>query len=160
MYLDIPLHRCNFCEFVFKTLPVRSKYPAETTNFYRPPEVAVRPKHPKCKKRKTKNEFVFRFSYFTFENEKRKGNSLSVFRSQIWKRKTKKEFVIRFSFANLKTKNDKTVYTRTQSNVSPRMRLEVRNDAFYAVPRQCGCDVLHQPCVLCRCGWGCIDFCK
>ena len=38
---------------------------------------------------KTKNEFVFRFSYFTFENEKRKR--------------------IRFSFANLKTKNEKGI---------------------------------------------------
>ena len=36
---------------------------------------------------KTKNEFVFRFSYFTFENE----------------------FVFRFSFANLKTKNEKEI---------------------------------------------------
>ena len=53
----------------------------------------------KNEKRKTKNEFVFRFSYFTFENEKRK---------------TKNEKGIRFSFANLKTKNEKTVYTRTK----------------------------------------------
>ena len=66
---------------------MRPKYPAETTNFYRPPEVAVRPKHSKCK-----NEKRIRFSYFTFENEKRK---------------TKKELVFRFSFANLKTKNEK-----------------------------------------------------
>ena len=42
---------------------------------------------------KTKNEFVFRFSYFIFENEKRKRNSLSVFRSQIWKRKRKKRYI-------------------------------------------------------------------
>ena len=88
---------------------------------YRPPEVAVRPKHPKFKNEfvfrfsyltfeneKHKNEFVFRFSYFTFENEKRKRNSffvrkfenekrkrnsLSVFRSQICKRKRKKRYI-------------------------------------------------------------------
>ena len=107
MYLDIPLHRCNFCEFVFKTLPVRSKYPAETTNFYRPPEVAVRPKHPKCK-----NEKRISFSFFVFLISLMKTKNEFVF-LHFWKRKTKREFVFRFSFANLKTKNEKTVYTRT-----------------------------------------------
>ena len=107
-YGYIPLRRCNFCEFVFKTLPVRPKYPAETNNFYRPPEVALRPKHPKCKSEKR-----IHFSFFLLHFWKRKRNSFFVFRSQIWKGKTKKEFVIRFSFANLKTKKEKTVYTRT-----------------------------------------------
>jgi len=114
-YLDIPLRRWHFCKFVFKTLPVRPKYPAETTNFYWPPEVAVRPKHPKCK-----NEFVFRFSYFTFENEfvflisLLKTKNEKGIRFSFTNLKTKNEFVIRFSFANLKTEKENTVYTRTK----------------------------------------------
>ena len=108
----------NYCDQSDRSIPL--KLPTFTGR----PEVTGWPKHPKCK-----NEFVFRFSYFTFENEKRKRNSFLVFRSQIWKRKTKKEFVfrsqnlktknekgIRFSFANLKTKKEKTVYTRTEVN--------------------------------------------
>ena len=68
---------------------MRPKYPAETTNFYRPSEVAVRPKHPKCK------------------NEKRKTNSFFVFLTSLLK--TKNEKGIRFSFANFKTKNEKGI---------------------------------------------------
>ena len=86
-------------------------YSADTTNFYRPSEVAVRPKHPKCK-----NEFVFRFSYFTFENEKlirfsffllqffenekRKRNSFFV-------RKFENEKPIRYPFFVRKFENEK-----------------------------------------------------
>ena len=55
---------------------------------------------------KTKNEFVFLFSYFTCENEKRKKEFVFV-------RKFENEKGISFSFANLKTKKEKTVYTRT-----------------------------------------------
>ena len=92
--------------------------PPKLPIFYRPAEVALRPKHPKCK-----NEFVFRFSYFTFENEKRIRFSYFTFEN---------EKGIRFSFANLKTKNEKgirypffvrkfenekTVYTRTQHSL-------------------------------------------
>ena len=63
---------------------MQPKYPAETTNFYRPPAVAVRKKHPKCKKEKrirfsfanlkTKNEKGIRYPFFVrkFENEKGK----------------------------------------------------------------------------------------
>ena len=73
LYLDIILRRCHFCKFVFKMSAVRPKYPAETTNFYRLPEVAEA-------NAKTKNELVFRTSLL-------KTNSLFlhqfVFRSQI-----------------------------------------------------------------------------
>ena len=65
------------------------------------PEVSAWPKLPKCK-----NEKGIRFSYFTFENEKRKRNSFFVFRLQ--NLKTKNEKGISFSFANLKTKKEKT----------------------------------------------------
>ena len=88
-YLDIPHRRCNFCEFVFKTPPVRPQHPAETTNFYQPPEVAAWPKLPKCK-----NEKRIRFLFFLLH---------------FWKRKTKTEFVFCFSFPNLKTKNEKGI---------------------------------------------------
>ena len=56
-------------------------------------------------KRKTKNEFVFRFSYFTFENEKRKTNSFFVFLTSLLK--TKNEKGIRFSFFVRKFENEK-----------------------------------------------------
>ena len=125
MYLDIPLCRCNFCELIFKMLPLRPNNPAETTNFYWPPEMAVWPKHPKCK-----NEKRIRFFYFTFEKEKRKrisgvffvrkfendkGIRLFVFRSQIRKRKKNSFFVhkfqnekgIRYSFFVRKFQNEK-----------------------------------------------------
>ena len=97
MYLDIPLRRHNFCEFVFKTLQVRPKYPAETTKFYRLSEVTEWPKFPKTNLcfvfltslLKTKKEFVFRFSFANL--------------------KTKIEKGIPFSFASLKTKNEKGI---------------------------------------------------
>ena len=99
--LDIPLRRCNFCEFVFKTLPVRSKYRAETTNFYRPNFCHLKWQcdrsilNAKTKNEfvfltsllKTKNEFVLCFSYFTSENEKRKRNSFFVRKFENEKRK-------------------------------------------------------------------------
>ena len=59
-----------------------------------PPKLPTFTGHPKWQcgrsilNAKLKNEFVFRFCYFTFENEKG----------------------IRFSFANLKTKKEKMVY--------------------------------------------------
>ena len=58
---------------------MRPRYPAETTNFYRPPEVALRPKHPKCKneKRKTNSFFVYLTSLLKTKNEK--GISFSFF---------------------------------------------------------------------------------
>ena len=80
-------------------LPVRPKYRAETTIFYRSPEVALWPKHPKCK-----NQKRIRFSYFTFENEKRTDFCFSF---AYFKTKNKKG--IRFSFANFKTKNKKGI---------------------------------------------------
>ena len=49
---------------------------------------------------KTKNEFVFRFSYFTFENEKRKRNSFFV-------RKFENEKGIRYPFFVRKFENEK-----------------------------------------------------
>ena len=58
MYLDIPLRRCNFCEIILKMLPVRPKYPAETINIYRPPEVA---EASKMQKRKTNSFFLLHF---------------------------------------------------------------------------------------------------
>ena len=81
---------------------MRPKYPAETTNFSG---------HPKwqCDRSilnaKTKNEFVFRFSYFTFENEKPKTNSFFVFLTLLLK--TKNEKGIRFSFFVRKFENEK-----------------------------------------------------
>ena len=47
-----------------------------------------------------KNEFVFRFSYFTFENEKRKRNSFFV-------RKFENEKRIRYPFFVRKFENEK-----------------------------------------------------
>ena len=78
-----------------------------------PPKLPMFTGHPKwqCDRSilnaKTKNEFVFRFSYFTFENEKRKTNSFFVFLTSLLK--TKNEKGIRFSFANLNTKNEKGI---------------------------------------------------
>ena len=80
----------------------RPKYPAGTTKFYRLPEVTVWPKFPKCK-----NEFFFRFSYFTYENEKRKRNSFFVRKFENEKRK-RNSFIV-FHFSNLKTKNEKGI---------------------------------------------------
>ena len=74
----------------------RPKYPAETTNFCRLPEVTVWPKFPKCK-----NEFVF----LTYENKK--GISFSFANL-----KTKNEKGIPFFVR--KFENEKPVYTRTQ----------------------------------------------
>ena len=95
--------------------------------------MAMWPKHPKWK-----NEFVFRFSYFTFENENEKGIRFLFFvrkfenekgirflffvrkfenekgiRFSFAKFENENEKGIRFSFANLKTKKENTVYTRT-----------------------------------------------
>ena len=67
---------------------MRPKYPAETTNIYRPPEVAVRPKHPNCK-----NEFVFRFSYITFENENEISKKNLFFVRKFENEKGKKRYI-------------------------------------------------------------------
>ena len=56
-------------------------------------------------KLKRKNEFVFRFSYFTFENEKRKTNSFFVFLTSLLK--TKNEKGIRYPFFVRKFENEK-----------------------------------------------------
>ena len=76
---------------------MRPKYTAETTNFSG---------HPKgqCDRSilnaKTKNEKRIRFSYFTFENEKRKTNSFFV-------RKFENEKRIRYPFFVRKFENEK-----------------------------------------------------
>ena len=65
---------------------MRPKYPGETTSFTGHPNWQC-DRSILNAKTKNKKEFVFHFSYFTFENEKG----------------------IRFSFANLKTKNEKGI---------------------------------------------------
>ena len=97
----------QFLRVCFQNAASATEVSRRNYQFYRPPEVAVRPKHPKLKKnenrktnsffvfltsllktknekRKTKNEKRIRFSFFfTSENEKRKRNWFLVSRSQI-----------------------------------------------------------------------------
>ena len=87
------------------------------------------------RKRKTKTEFVFHFSFFVrkFENEKTKNKKKFAIRFSFASLKTKTEKGLRYSFFVRKFENEKekTVYTRTHMASAPR-----RNSGLPALTRR------------------------